>query len=166
MTDIAGWLPDGEHIVVSRRVPGGTLLQTLNIHTGVLSDKAEINNLKGGFVTLSPDGSQIAGGGGPSSIGRWRGIPYNPAYATSSLCHQYDHRRLLRPGPRDRRAAIRFQAAMQPGGIYQREHDYPHGGSESPREAARACIGARQRHKGYGKPKSLFPSHGQALFIV
>ena len=80
MTDIAGWLPDGEHIVVSRRVPGGTLLQTLNIHTGVLSDKAEINNLKGGFVTLSPDGSQIAGGGGPSSIGLWRGIPYNPAY--------------------------------------------------------------------------------------
>ncbi|MCW5874772.1 MAG: PD40 domain-containing protein [Anaerolineales bacterium] len=59
MTDIAGWLPDGEHIVVSRRVPGGTLLQTLNIHTGVLSDKAEINNLKGGFVTLSPDGSQV-----------------------------------------------------------------------------------------------------------
>lgn len=59
MTDIAGWLPDGEHIVVSRSVPGGTLLQTLNVHTGVLSDKAEINNLKGGFVTLSPDGSQI-----------------------------------------------------------------------------------------------------------
>lgn len=59
MTDIAGWLPDGEHIVVSRRVPGGTLVQTLNIHTGALSDKAEIDNLKGGFVTLSPDGSQI-----------------------------------------------------------------------------------------------------------
>lgn len=59
MTDIAGWLPDGEHIVVSRRVPGGTLVQTLNIHTGALSDKVEIDNLKGGFVTLSPDGSQI-----------------------------------------------------------------------------------------------------------
>ncbi|MCW5839286.1 MAG: PD40 domain-containing protein, partial [Anaerolineales bacterium] len=59
MTAIAGWLPDGKHIVVSRSVPGGAQVQTLNVITGELSDQAEISNRKGGFVTLSPDGRQI-----------------------------------------------------------------------------------------------------------
>ncbi|MBX3005456.1 MAG: hypothetical protein KF821_06470 [Anaerolineales bacterium] len=59
MTAIAGWLPDGKHIVVSRGVPGGAQVQTLNVITGELSDQAEISNRKGGFVTLSPDGRQI-----------------------------------------------------------------------------------------------------------
>lgn len=62
VVDIAGWMPDGEHIVVSRIVPEGSRQQTLNIHTGAVSDQLLIDNLKGGFARLAPDGEYLTYG--------------------------------------------------------------------------------------------------------
>lgn len=60
MVGIAGWLPDGERVVVSRIVPEGTMLQSLDVNSGETHDLFHIDNLKGGFAELSPDGSKVA----------------------------------------------------------------------------------------------------------
>lgn len=60
MIGIAGWMPDGQRLVVARISSEGTLVQTLNVETGTLQDNFVIDNLKGGFTHLSPDGSRIA----------------------------------------------------------------------------------------------------------
>ncbi len=53
---VAGWLPDGEHIVVSRLTRNGTELQAVELSSGVAEHLHTFNNVKGGFATLSPDG--------------------------------------------------------------------------------------------------------------
>ena len=60
MIGVAGWLPDGNHVVVATRSPEGTQVQTVNIQTGAIEDDLVIQNLKGGFARLSPDGTRIA----------------------------------------------------------------------------------------------------------
>jgi hypothetical protein len=60
MIGIAGWMPDGQNLVVARIAIGGTQVQTLNVETGELKDNFLIDNLKGGFTRLSVDGTQIA----------------------------------------------------------------------------------------------------------
>lgn len=60
MIGIAGWMPDGQNLVVARIATGGTQVQTLNVETGELKDNFLIDNLKGGFTHLSTDGTQIA----------------------------------------------------------------------------------------------------------
>ena len=59
MIGIAGWLPGGVRIVVSRIATGGTLMQMLHLRTGETEDLFLIDNLKGGFAHLSPDGARI-----------------------------------------------------------------------------------------------------------
>jgi len=60
MIGVAGWLPDGNHVVVATRSPEGTQVQTVNIETGAIENDLVIQNLKGGFARLSPDGTRIA----------------------------------------------------------------------------------------------------------
>jgi Tol biopolymer transport system component len=59
MIGIAGWLPDGERIVVSRVSAGGTLMQILDLSSGETEDLFLIDSLKGGFTHLSPDGTHV-----------------------------------------------------------------------------------------------------------
>ena len=59
MIGIAGWLPDGKRFVVSRIAAGGTLMQTLDLRTGETEDLFLVDNPKGGFAHLSPDGTRI-----------------------------------------------------------------------------------------------------------
>jgi hypothetical protein len=60
MIGIAGWLPGGERIVVSRISAGGTLMQTLDLGSGETEDLFLIDSLKGGFALVSPDGTHVA----------------------------------------------------------------------------------------------------------
>lgn len=62
MIGIAGWLPDGEHILVSRIVPEGSLLQVVNVQTGTARDGLLMDNRKGGFVQLAADGKRVTYG--------------------------------------------------------------------------------------------------------
>lgn len=64
MIGIAGWLPDGKRIVVSRISAGGTLMQILDLGSGETEDLFLIDSLKGGFTHLSPDGTRIVYGAG------------------------------------------------------------------------------------------------------
>lgn len=59
MIGIAGWMPDGQNLVVARIATGGAQIQTLNVATGELKDNFLVANLKGGFTRLSMDGTQI-----------------------------------------------------------------------------------------------------------
>ena len=60
MIAIAGWMPDGEGLVVSSIAPDGSQLQLVSLDTGEVSDQLLIEQRKGGFPRLSPDGEHIA----------------------------------------------------------------------------------------------------------
>ena len=60
MIAIAGWMPDGERLLVSSISPDSSQVQILNLATGEVSDQMVIEQRKGGFLKLSADGEHIA----------------------------------------------------------------------------------------------------------
>jgi Tol biopolymer transport system component len=59
-TSLAGWMPDNLRIVITQIGPKGSQVRLINIQTGYAEDLFVINNAKGGFPALSPDGKRIA----------------------------------------------------------------------------------------------------------
>jgi hypothetical protein len=57
---LAGWQPDGQGLVITSLGQGGSYVQTINLQTGQIQDHFVINNVKGGFARLSPDGKRLA----------------------------------------------------------------------------------------------------------
>lgn len=60
MIGVAGWLPGGQRVVVASIAPEGTRVQTVDLGSGLVMDNFVIDNRKGGFARLSPDGARIA----------------------------------------------------------------------------------------------------------
>ena len=56
---LAGWLPDGAGLVITSLGPGGSTVQTVDLSSGAIHDQFTLNNAKGGFVQLSPDGKRV-----------------------------------------------------------------------------------------------------------
>ena len=56
----AGWLPDSQRMVVTTIGPGGSQVQTVDTQTGQVENQFLIENAKGGFARLSPDGKWLA----------------------------------------------------------------------------------------------------------
>jgi hypothetical protein len=59
-TSLAGWMPDNLRIVVTQIGPDGARVRMINTIRGTAEDAFTINNAKGGFPNLSPDGKRIA----------------------------------------------------------------------------------------------------------
>lgn len=59
-TQLIDWMPDGESILVSKIGSTGSQVQQITINTGQTQDIFLIDNLKGGFASLSPDGKWAA----------------------------------------------------------------------------------------------------------
>jgi hypothetical protein len=57
---LVGWLPDGQHLVITSLGQEGSMLQVVDVVTGQRQDQFVIGNRKGGFAQLSPDGSRLA----------------------------------------------------------------------------------------------------------
>jgi hypothetical protein len=57
---LAGWLPDSQGLVITSLGQGGSQVQVVNLQTGAIQDQFIIQNAKGGFVQLSPDGKRMA----------------------------------------------------------------------------------------------------------
>ena len=57
---LAGWLPDNRTLVMASLVAEGTQVQTLDVESGAVTDLFLIDNGKGGFIQLSPDGKRLA----------------------------------------------------------------------------------------------------------
>ncbi len=57
---LAGWLPDNRTLVMASLVAEGTQVQTLDVESGAVTDLFLIDNVKGGFIQLSPDGQRLA----------------------------------------------------------------------------------------------------------
>lgn len=60
MIGLAGWMPDDQHLIVITNVPSGSQIQQVDVHTGSVEDLFLIDNHKGGFAVLSPNGEHIA----------------------------------------------------------------------------------------------------------
>jgi hypothetical protein len=58
--NLAGWLSDSKNLVISSLGADGSQVQTVNIETGILVNNLIIDNRKGGFAAVSPDGSKLA----------------------------------------------------------------------------------------------------------
>ena len=56
----AGWLPDSQRLVVTALGPGGSQVKTVDTQTAQVEDQFLIENAKGGFARLSPDGKWLA----------------------------------------------------------------------------------------------------------
>lgn len=59
-TSLVGWHPDGQDLVVTTLGAGGSVLQTINLESGEVREGFTIDNLKGGFGRLAPDGQRVA----------------------------------------------------------------------------------------------------------
>ncbi|UYN92499.1 MAG: hypothetical protein KIT70_03150 [Anaerolineales bacterium] len=59
MIGIAGWMPDGRKLVVASLAPEGSMLQAIDLDSGAVEDLFVIDNRKGGFAHLSPDGEHV-----------------------------------------------------------------------------------------------------------
>lgn len=59
-TALIGWHPDGKELVVTTLGAGGSVLQTIDLESGEVREHFTIDNLKGGFGRLAPDGRQVA----------------------------------------------------------------------------------------------------------
>jgi len=59
-TQLVDWMPDSESILVSKIGSNGSQVQQIIINTGQTQDLLLIDNLKGGFTNLSPDGEWAA----------------------------------------------------------------------------------------------------------
>ena len=59
-TQLVDWLPDGESLLVSKIGADGSLVQQISINTGQTQNILIIDNLKGGFASISPDGKWTA----------------------------------------------------------------------------------------------------------
>lgn len=59
MIGVAGWL-DEQHVVVARIAPDGSQVQTVDVESGEVVEDLLIDNRKGGFTHLSPNGHLIA----------------------------------------------------------------------------------------------------------
>jgi hypothetical protein len=55
-----GWMPDNQRLVISTLGPDGSTVQIVQVETGKKVDQFVINNRKGGFVQLSPDGKRVS----------------------------------------------------------------------------------------------------------
>ncbi len=60
LAGLAGWLPDGQHLVVLANTPAGMQVQQVNINTGAAQDLFVMDSLKTAFAKLSPDGEWLA----------------------------------------------------------------------------------------------------------
>jgi hypothetical protein len=56
----AGWMPDGQRLVVTRLSGDGSLVEILDAVTGAVEKSFAIQNAKGGFPVLSPAGDRLA----------------------------------------------------------------------------------------------------------
>ena len=59
-TELAGWTADGSGLLVTTLDGDGAHLQTVDLQSGALQEHFVIENAKGGFVRVSPDGQRIA----------------------------------------------------------------------------------------------------------
>ncbi|MCE5207196.1 MAG: hypothetical protein LLG42_02680 [Chloroflexi bacterium] len=57
---LVGWLPDNRRLVMTSLGIEGSQTQVLDVETGLTEDMFVIENAKGGFVQLSPDGTRVA----------------------------------------------------------------------------------------------------------
>jgi len=58
--EMAGWTADGSSLLVTTLDAEGAHLQTVDLQSGALQEHFVIDNTKGGFVRVSPDGQRIA----------------------------------------------------------------------------------------------------------
>ncbi len=59
-TELAGWTADGSGLFVTTQGADGAHLQTIDLQSGALQELFVMDNAKGGFVRVSPDGQRIA----------------------------------------------------------------------------------------------------------
>ena len=60
ITTLAGWLPDNRGLVLTALTPDGSQVQSVDLQSGAVENLFVINNVKGGFPKISPDGKRIA----------------------------------------------------------------------------------------------------------
>ena len=58
--ELAGWTADGSGLLVTTMGAEGAHLQTVDLQSGALQELFVVNNAKGGFVRVSPNGLRIA----------------------------------------------------------------------------------------------------------
>lgn len=56
----AGWMPDNQHLVITTLGAEGSTVQIVDSAGGAMQKQFVINNRKGGFVQLSPDGKRLS----------------------------------------------------------------------------------------------------------
>jgi Tol biopolymer transport system component len=57
---LVGWLPDNRRLVVTSLGPDGSMAQVVDVRSGEIQDLFNIDQVKGGFMKLSPDGNRVA----------------------------------------------------------------------------------------------------------